>query len=104
MMVMVADNERTQDGPERPSVGRSRSSQHDGSSAAESPATTRTSGSEERSCRACGQLITGRRRNGYCSDKCRMRVRRQEKQERLAKLVANAESALDAIRKEVRGG
>ena len=62
---------------------------------------TRTSGSGGRLCRMCGEEIRGRRRNAFCSDKCRMRVRRQEKQERLAKLVANAESALGELRREV---
>ena len=75
-----------------------------GSSAAESPTTTRTSGSEGPSCGECGCLVTGRRRNGFCSDRCRMRAKRAAKRECLAKLVADAESALDAIRREVLGG
>lgn len=42
--------------------------------------TTRTSGSGGRVCRLCGALITGRRRNGFCSDRCRMRAKRQEQE------------------------
>ena len=38
---------------------------------------TRTSGSDEQSCRLCGAEITGRRSNGFCSDRCRMRATRQ---------------------------
>lgn len=33
---------------------------------------TRTTGSEDRSCRRCGTPIRGRRRDGFCSDRCRM--------------------------------
>ena len=43
--------------------------------------TTRTSGSHARSCRLCGAEITGRRRNGFCSDRCRMRTTRQKQSE-----------------------
>ena len=39
--------------------------------------TTRTSGFNARSCRLCGAELTGRRRNGFCSDRCRMRATRQ---------------------------
>lgn len=37
---------------------------------------TRTTGSEGQSCLRCGSPIGGRRRSGYCSDRCRMRARR----------------------------
>jgi hypothetical protein len=40
---------------------------------------TRTSGSlDAPTCRRCGRSVTGRRRNGYCSDKCRMRDNREK--------------------------
>ena len=42
---------------------------------------SRTSGSGARFCRLCGALITGRRRNGFCSDRCRMRLKRQQEAE-----------------------
>ena len=44
---------------------------------------TRTSGSDTRSCRLCGAEITGRRRNGFCSDRCRMRTKRTEQNKRI---------------------
>ena len=44
---------------------------------------TRTSGSHARSCRLCGAEITGRRRNGFCSDRCRMRANRKGEGKRI---------------------
>ena len=44
---------------------------------------TRTSGSHARSCRLCGAEITGRRSNGFCSDRCRMRVNRKKQGKRI---------------------
>jgi hypothetical protein len=41
------------------------------------PVTTRTSGSNKPSCKECGAPVTGRRRNGFCSDRCRMRTNRR---------------------------
>ena len=37
----------------------------------------RTTGSEGQSCRRCGRPVEGRRRNGFCSDRCRMADRRE---------------------------
>ena len=67
---------------------------------------TRTSGTEERSCRVCGASITGRRRNGFCSDRCRMRLSRVEKAKRLQQAVTNAERAFEVLREElgIKGG
>ena len=39
---------------------------------------SRTSASGGRVCRLCGAVITGRRRNGFCGDRCRMRLKRQQ--------------------------
>ena len=63
--------------------------------------TTRTSGIEERSCRVCGASITGRRRNGFCGDRCRMRLSRVEKGKRLQQAVKNVERALEVLREEL---
>ena len=57
-----------------------------------------TSGSEERSCSWCGQEIAGRRRNGFCSDPCRLRARRAAKQERLEAGLASIEGRVRAVR------
>ncbi len=63
--------------------------------------TTRTSGAEERSCRVCGSSITGRRRNGFCGDRCRMRLSRTEKAKRLQQAVTNVERAFEILREEL---
>ena len=74
--------------------------------------TSRTSGADGRSCRLCGAEIQGRRRNGFCGDRCRLRFRRREERTRLKKLFATldqalvggepeAEEALEALRREV---
>ena len=54
-------------------------------SPSESTVETRTSGSSGRSCLECGARITGRRRNGFCSDRCRMRASRVAKRARVGK-------------------
>ncbi len=64
--------------------------------------TTRTSAFSGRSCRLCGQPITGRRTR-FCSDSCRMRAGRGERQARLRTLVTNAEQALAALKEELLG-
>ena len=52
---------------------------------------TRTTGSpahtERPSCRRCGRPVQGRRRNGFCSDGCRMQVRRAEQARRRTELL-----------------
>jgi predicted nucleic acid-binding Zn ribbon protein len=62
---------------------------------------TRTTGSEGQSCRRCGGPINGRRRNGYCSDRCRMRNRREQNRARLAALLQRLEDDLRALRDEL---
>ena len=62
---------------------------------------TRTSGSESRSCRLCGQEIHGRRRNGFCSDQCRMQCRRREARGRIEKRFDDIQAQLEALRREV---
>ena len=64
--------------------------------------TTRTSGSEGRSCRVCGQPITGRRRNGFCSDRCRLRAGRAAKRKRLERALANIERQVETFGGEMR--
>ncbi len=52
-------------------------------------------------CRQCGRAVTGRRRNGYCSDRCRMRRRRIESAERSRELLTTVEGALHQLRREL---
>jgi hypothetical protein len=68
-----------------------------------SPRTTRTSASERPSCHECGRLIPGRRRNGFCSDRCRMKARRACRKVRLHDLVEDMEQALAALKAELAG-
>ncbi len=68
-----------------------------------SPITTRTSGSEGHSCRQCGGRIQGRRRNGFCSDRCRMSARRTDRAVRLHTLVADVERAVATLKAELAG-
>ena len=59
--------------------------------------TTRTSASAGRSCRMCDAPITGRRRNGFCSDRCRLRASRAEKRKRLERALANLERRMEGF-------
>ena len=59
--------------------------------------TTRTSGSVAHVCDVCGKAITGGRRNGFCSDRCRMRARRAAKQARVEHELAKIESAAENV-------
>ena len=64
---------------------------------------TRTTGSDGQSCRRCGEPIRGRRRNGYCSDRCRMRDRRERERMRVGDLMRQLANNLDALRDELVG-
>jgi endogenous inhibitor of DNA gyrase (YacG/DUF329 family) len=72
-----------------------------------SPLETRTTASdshpEPSHCRRCGDLVLGRRRNGYCSDKCRMRDHRRWQAERLHNHLTTIEQAVQALREELEG-
>src|SRR5688500_3564307 len=52
-------------------------------------------------CRRCGNPVRGARRNGFCSDACRMAVRREEQARRLAALLDTVENGLVALRREL---
>ena len=62
---------------------------------------TRTSASWEPSCRWCRGAIRGRRRNGFCSDRCRMRARRAERAARVEALLADIDHAVTTLRREL---
>jgi hypothetical protein len=67
----------------------------------EAPA-TRTTASEGHSCLQCGRTIRGRRRNGFCADRCRMRNARTTRHARLDARLAAIEQAVAALREELR--
>lgn len=54
-------------------------------------------------CRRCGEAVPGRRRNGYCSDRCRMGERRQEQAVRVNELLTTIEESVTALRGELGG-
>ena len=64
--------------------------------------TTRTSASAGRSCRMCGAQITGRRRNGFCSDRCRLRASRVAKRARVGEELAEMERKVEIFAVEMR--
>jgi hypothetical protein len=65
-------------------------------------AETRTSASARPSCRQCGGPIAGRRRNGYCTDRCRMRGRRAARSARVRQQLASIELALSDLSRLVK--
>jgi hypothetical protein len=65
---------------------------------------TRTTASEGQSCLQCGGPVRGRRRNGYCGDRCRMRAARMADSARIetfVALLASVESVIGAVREEL---
>ena len=61
-----------------------------------------TGGLPERGwCRRCGGGVVGRRRNGYCSDRCRMQDRRSAGQRRRLELLDTISDALKELRREL---
>jgi predicted nucleic acid-binding Zn ribbon protein len=84
----MENNERNEERP---------SGQRTGESGSES----RTTGSEGHSCRGCGKPIGGRRRNGFCSDRCRMRDRRALNAKRRRMMLSRLKEAVAAIEMEI---
>jgi len=75
-----------------------------GRSSDEDRVETRTTGLQGQSkghCKRCGKPVMGRRRNGYCSNGCRMRDRRAEQTIRVDKLITHIEEAAAALRQEL---
>jgi hypothetical protein len=64
---------------------------------------TRTTASEGRSCFRCGGPIKGRRTNGFCSTRCRMRVRREQEALRRQELVSRLKDVVAAVEAELVG-
>lgn len=51
-------------------------------------------------CRRCGEEIRGRRRNGYCSDKCRMAANRERDAVRRRLLVSRLREVVSEVEAE----
>jgi hypothetical protein len=66
---------------------------------------TRTSGSEghtgDRRCRRCGGAVQGRRRNGWCSDKCRLRDARELRGRKRRELLDVIAMAVEELRADL---
>lgn len=60
-------------------------------------------GNPETICRRCGGPVKGRRRNGYCSDKCRLRNRRQDDRRKRLDLLNTINAAVEGLRVELGG-
>ena len=52
-------------------------------------------------CRRCGEPVRGRRRNGWCSDRCRMRDYRERRAARVNDLITTVEQSVAALRVEL---
>lgn len=61
--------------------------------------TTRTSAFSGRSCRQCGQPITGRRRNEFCSDRCRIQASRATHDSDIEQVLAALDRAVSDLRR-----
>ncbi len=66
--------------------------------------TTRTTGSGGRSCKRCGEPVRGRRRNGYCSDRCRRRDEREAQRRNRLVLMAALRDLVAAVECELGVG
>jgi hypothetical protein len=61
---------------------------------------SRTTASGGHSCASCGRPLTGRKER-FCSDRCRMAMRRVKQRQRIEPLLETAESTLGALRRDV---
>src|SRR5436190_8939544 len=57
--------------------------------------------SSAKSCLRCGAAVKGRRRNGYCSDRCRMQDRRGREKEQREQLFRCVDHVVSALREDV---
>jgi len=57
----------------------------------------RTTASDDRSCQRCDEAIRGLRRNGYCSDACRMADRREQIDRRRRELLSRLKQTINEI-------
>ena len=54
-------------------------------------------------CRICGEVIRGRRTNGFCGDACRMRHNRERQLARRHELMEQLKSLIAAVERELVG-
>ncbi len=102
---VLADRDQTSvQAPQAPATSTSAHRQGAGPYSPPSVQVTRTSGSDGRFCQECGAVVTGRRRNGFCSDRCRVRARRQERDSRIDALLTTVEACLSTLRVELGRG
>jgi hypothetical protein len=71
--------------------------------AAEVASGSRTTASESRFCEGCGRPLTGRKRR-CCSDRCRIRTRRQSSREEIKAAVARIDEAWSLLKQLVLAG
>jgi hypothetical protein len=53
------------------------------------------------SCQHCGRPLTGRKER-FCSDRCRMRVRRDDQSRRIAARLRSMEEAIEGLKDELK--
>jgi hypothetical protein len=58
-------------------------------------------GTPERACHRCDGPIKGRRTNGYCSDKCRLRDRRSREARRRSTLLNRLREVVNELEHEL---
>jgi hypothetical protein len=58
---------------------------------------TRTTASEGQPCTRCDRPVRGRRRNGFCSDRCRMAKRREALEAKRAEAVRSLRRAVEDL-------
>lgn len=56
-----------------------------------------------KSCRRCGEQIRGRRRNGYCSDRCRLADNRDAQRRKQLELLAVIDAVVQQLRAAIQG-
>jgi predicted nucleic acid-binding Zn ribbon protein len=64
------------------------------------PLQTRTTASAQH-CTRCGDPVAGRRRNGFCSDRCRMALKRETAAAHTRKLFTTLRQTVTAIEQEL---
>jgi hypothetical protein len=57
---------------------------------------------DDRLCRRCGGPVRGRRRNGYCSDKCRLAHRREGQRRKQLELLNAIDATVQQLRNELQ--
>ena len=88
---------------DRSSEGRRRNPMGNPQQPTEGGPETRTTGLDNRICKGCGGVIKGRRRNGFCSDRCRMQSRRVAERQSRETLLTRLKESISEIERELLG-